>query len=328
MKCLNCKEEGSHLDFENGEYSCSNPSIPASEAIIDVKLVENKKDAKKTIILTSSSANSVQNCPQRYDYEINQQLCLPNKGVALEKGDLFHFFLENYYKGLLVNNTTLQYIDKKIPTHEIVNMAILKVREKSVNSHLESVDTEEVIQFAREYVQHYVNDGWTPIAVEEKFSVVIYEDDNFRIIAEGKVDLVANTAQQNINLVVDHKTGKRNVQPSKLSTQFQLYALALNYNNVMVNKINWVKDPSNRFHRYLLSYDKTLIEEFKQDLIYWAFEIIKHTESNYFPRNRTSCDKYSGCPFKLLCESIPDVRQLKIDQFYVKNESYHLFTED
>lgn len=327
MKCLNCQEEGSHYNFKDKSYSCL-INIEAIKKDVDERVDRILKPGKKTIILTSSSLNSVQNCPQRYDYEINKQLCLPNKGQALEKGDLFHIFLENYYKGLLINNTDLQYLDKKIPLHEIVNQAILRVREKSVTLHLESVDTEEVIQFAREYASFYANDGWTPVAVEEKFSVVVYEDDNFRIVTTGKVDLVANTVAQNINLVVDHKTGKRNVQPSKLSTQFQLYALALNYSNVMVNKINWVKDPSNRFHRYLLSYDKSIIEEFRNDLIYWAFEVIKHSESNYYPRNRTSCDKYSGCPYKLLCESIPDARELKIDQFYVKNENYHLFVED
>lgn len=320
MKCLNCNEEGSHFNVKDRSYSCN---------IIDIEVVkeELKKEAKKTVIITSSSANSVQNCPQRYDYEINQQLCLPNKGVALEKGDLFHLFLESYYKGLYLNASP-DMNGKKIPLNEIVNNAILKVREKTVEMHLESEDTEEVIKTAKDYVLFYQNDGWTPIAVEQKFSVVIYEDETFRIIFEGKVDLVANTAQQNINLIVDHKTGKRNIQPSKLSTQFQGYALALEYSNVMVNKINWVKYPNNRFHRYLLSYDKSLLEEFRNDLIYWSFEIIKHSSNNYFPRNRTSCDKYSGCPFKLLCESIPDVRQLKIDQFYVKNENYHLFVED
>lgn len=281
--------------------------------------------SKKTLIITSSSANSVQLCPQRYDYEINQQLCLPNKGIALEKGDLFHIFLENYYKGLLFNYDN---IENKIPLHEIVNNAILRVREKSVDLHLESEDSEEVVTFAKEYVLHYQNDGWTPKAVEQKFSVVIYEDDNFRIIFEGKVDLVANTAAQNLDIIVDHKTGKKNTVPSKLSTQFIGYSLSLGVQNVLVNKINWVKDPDNRFHRYLLNYDKSIIEEFRQDLIYWSFQIIGHTDNNYFPRNRTSCDKFSGCPFRSICKTIPEARQFKIDRDYVKNKNYHLFIED
>jgi hypothetical protein len=284
--------------------------------------------SKKTIILSSSSLNSIQLCPQRYDYEINNQLSPVNKGKAMEKGTLFHTFLEYYYKGIMFNDK-VENLNNRIPVSDIVSNAILKVREQSVSMNIEMDEVDEVIQFGTEYVLFYQNDGWTPVAVEEQFNAVLFEDDNFRIVITGKIDLIVNTAKQNLTILVDHKTGSRNKPPLKLSTQFQLYCLAMGYNNVEVNKINWVKDPSNRFHRYLLNYDSHILEEFRQDTIYWAMEIVKHSETGFYPRNRTSCDKYNtGCPFVRLCESVPGSRQYKIDKDFVKNETYHLFVED
>jgi hypothetical protein len=81
-----------------------------------------------------------------------------------------------------------------------------------------------------------------------------------------------------------------------------------------MNKIGFQKTltPAERFQRFVFNIDKDRIEEWKVNAIWWVRLYADCIESDNYPMNLTSCDKYSGCIFKRICESDPNSREYKL----------------
>jgi hypothetical protein len=196
----------------------------------------------------------------------------------------------------------------------IRDFAITVGRYFSTKMDLGSEDVEESIFQFKEYCNYYEHDSWSPLAVEEVGSKILFENESYKFIYNFKIDMVAE--QGRIIAPFDHKTSKRRSEPSSLSNQFIGYCYGLGMNNIVINKIGFQKSlsPSQRFNRYILTIDDARISEWIENTINWCAKILEAKESNFWHMNLTSCDKYAGCVYAPLCETDPESRLYKIER--------------
>ena len=81
-----------------------------------------------------------------------------------------------------------------------------------------------------------------------------------------------------------------------------------------------------RMTRILHSYTKAHIEEWELETISWIKQMIIYAKNNHFPGNNTSCDKYSGCSFRDVCDAAPVARQFKLENLF-KKKTHELYAE-
>jgi len=181
---------------------------------------------------------------------------------------------------------------------------------------LDIAEVEETIHIFGQYTDHWENDGWDNIIdVEAVGSKKIYEDDNLIILYEVKIDLIPEIG--GMKIPVDHKHSSSRRDPNELSNQFKGYCWFLGSNNLIVNEIGFQKTvkPVDKFRRHVLSFPHAIIEEWKENTIFWVKMQLHYDEANTHPRNYTSCDKFSGCELKAVCKAEPgDLRNHKLSQ--------------
>lgn len=299
----------------------------------------------RTIALDSQILNTVCACGRKAYYEFLQNWRPTEKAEALEKGDLMHRMLAHYYRARQANRTD---------TAKVVAEAVELAHVAFVDMDLTESTFEENVKQFKEYALFYSNDGWRPLEVERPFSKVLYrrEDEvlwrvgdviatkdtlgaeptvlkeGLQILYEGVIDLITDTPHG--IFVVDHKTASRRSTPSKLSNQFMGYSWATGSYNFIVNRIGFQKTlpPKERFQRPFLSYNPQILKEWAEQAIYWTKVLVNYIDSDYFPPNFTSCDKYSGCIFQKICEAIPDVREFKLQTNFYIGEPWSPHTRD
>lgn len=282
----------------------------------------------KILTIDSSILNTIQQCARKTQYSFVYNLQPHERDPALEKGDLMHKMLEVYY-GMklddgpdkesavwleLINDAGIRPIGD--PVKKGVDAGLYYASKMAISSDISN----EVIEQFQAYCEYYEHDSWHPLHVEETGDKDLYinEEAGMRIVYTYKIDLVAEKGR--IKAPFDHKTGSRRQEPSSLSNQFIGYCYAMNTNTIVVNKIGFQKSlkPADRFNRYILTVDDRRINEWIQNSVYWTINYYKLQEEDFFPMNLTSCDKYSGCVFRRVCESDLDSRQWKLDRDYVQ----------
>ena len=288
---------------------------------------------QRIISCDSTILNTLQACARKCDLSFNKNVHTVSKASPLERGDLMHKMLEIYYalKGdcFRLNSpvwTELTSAGLIIPTSRehmiIVNFATACGRYFATQMELEADDVESVYFQFKEYCIFNQHDNWIPLAVEEVGSKVLFENEDFKFIYNFKIDLIA---QQGNNIVPwDHKTSKRREEVSDLSNQFIGYAWALNLEHVLVNKIGFQKTlkPGERFQRFILNISSARRKEWQQNTINWMFQLVNNQNSDNWPMNLTSCDKYNGCLYKPLCSADPESREYKIERDYKIGDSW------
>lgn len=293
---------------------------------------------KQVFNFDSSILNTFQSCARKYEYTFLKNISPLEKAGALESGDLMHKMLEIYYS-LQVNNFSF---DTPV-WREVKNQGLIPPARKTfpdlqkfsvqagryfaTKLSLPDEEIEECIYQYQEYTNHYEHDSWNPLAVEEVGSKVLYEDDDLTILYSFKIDLVAE--QGNVIAPFDHKTARRREEPSSVSNQFIGYCYGLGLNHIVVNKIGFQKTLSRaqRFNRFILTVDDERIEEWKQNTVFWAMQMIHSQSRNHYPMNLTSCDKYSGCIYRDLCESSPSARDWKMETQFKVSETWDVAKE-
>jgi len=254
----------------------------------------------KTIIaIDSTKLNVLQLCARKYDWVFNGTFSPLSKPDYLERGDLMHKMLAPYYVMRRYRSRWAQ----NNRTHEDIIKICLRIGEHfAIKMQLHPDDVQDTMYQFGEYCKHYEHDGWDRIlAVEQPGSFVLYEDDKLCIIYDMKPDLVLQL--DNGIIPVDHKTAKQRKEPSRLANQFIGYCYGLGGNNIVVNKIGFQKTlkPNERFQRYTLSYPDDVLQEWKDNTVWWIKLLLQHIEQDYWPANFTSCDKWAGCVFANVC---------------------------
>lgn len=285
----------------------------------------------RTIALDSTILNTLQNCGRKVDLEFLRNWRPTEKAEALEKGDLMHQMLAHYYRERRKGRT------KDPNMHSIVIAEAVELGRRAAAGMDLSVSTsEEDIKQFKENIMFWQQDGWEILEVEQPFSKVLYErpdqpgKEGLRILYEGVIDLVVQNPSPYAICIVDHKTSSRRGTVSKLSNQFMGYSWAMNVQQVIINKIGFQKTlpPRERFNRVFLQYERELLKEWTRNTIYWVHVLVGYVDQKYFPPNFTSCDKYSGCIFKGVCESIPAVREFKLQAHFYEGKPWSPHTRD
>lgn len=268
------------------------------------------------LTISPSSFGSLQECPTKYNYGSLKRLRpLEEKRDKMDRGSLFHEMLEFHY--------TMQ--KNKIPYNEIVLGATELAREKYRNDEYEYDITEECVKNYQEYAIYYASDGWEPLEIEVPFSKVLYEGENHKIVSEGIIDLIAKNLTESV-FPIDHKTTDQQKGVTILNNQFMNYCWATDTNVMVKNEIGFQKTygPGQRFKRHVLTYDKTHLEEWRENVILYCMNLIGYIEKDYFPKNFSSCQY---CRYKRICESTPDSRDYKISSMYKVGEAFDIFAK-
>ena len=293
---------------------------------------------QKILSLDATILNTFMSCARKAKYSFIDNLRPPDKEEALERGDLIHKMLEVYYSLQLKNFEFNTEVWKEIlqsgikaPTKNDLSttrdFAISTGRYFSTKMTLPSEEVEESIYQFREYCNYFSHDSWSPLAVEEVGSKILFENEEFKFIYNFKIDLIAE--QGRIIAPFDHKTSRRRSEPSSLSNQFIGYCYGLGLNNIVINKIGFQKSltPAQRFNRYILTIDDARIAEWVDNTIYWCARIVEAKENDSWPMNLTSCDKYSGCIYASLCETDPESRLYKIERDFKVDKPWDVAKE-
>lgn len=262
------------------------------------------------MILSPNSLTQSQLCMKRFEYYKIQNLVLNKTAKALNEGTLIHQILADYYKGIM------EHADKT----NLLQAILTKARVDSIEMQMEVEDVDACIKTCIDYFNYYQNDTWQPIAVEQMFSTSIFEDDELNLIIEGRIDLIVSAGEEKI--IVDHKKEGRKSKRSILDNQFICYPFVFGLNKTCQNVLGMQKSypPEKRFERILHSYSKEHFQEWYESTIYQAKSILRSSESGFFPRSYSSCNKWGGCPYKQICESTPDTRAWVIERDYMRSE--------
>lgn len=282
---------------------------------------------KPVLVIDSQILNNYDACPSKAYYSFVMNAKTKIKATALDEGDMMHYMMKFHYK-LIKHNQEYTGISS-IKGHPISRFTIKEISEivkRKAEKYLLSLDLDaelgmEVYRTYNDYWQYYSNETWQILEIESPFARVLHEDDELKIIYCGVIDLLTNVA------IVDHKTSSRRGEPTGLSNQFMGYCWALGTNNLVINKIGFQKTLKNeeKFERYTKSYPPELINEWKENTICKAKSLYKDLldiENMSRKKNYTSCDKYSGCIFQKVCETVPEARDFVIQRDYLIGEPW------
>ena len=288
--------------------------------------------------LDSQILNAIDRCDTDYLYSHIMNFRPLMKAPALERGGCFHDMLKQYY--------TVRKEEPLRITNDhalVVEECLLIGRVFLSNSGMGLADFEEDARVFKEYVLRWQYDGWEIIDIEKPFSRVIFDSDDpftfagkkyagLTIIYEGIVDLIIKDPKSGM-AVVDHKTESRRSFPFELSNQFQGYEWAFNM-PVIVNKVGYQTslDPKEKFRRLVHNTGAPALREWRLDAIASVLRAINvwesHLAGRHIHRNRTSCDKYSGCIWQRVCKVPEEVREFKLQAYFYKDKPWDPYTRD
>lgn len=274
---------------------------------------------EKTIIcFDATEIDNYDMCKFRWDMFHHKHIRPKHTESFFEKGTLVHFQLEHYYKEKLITGGPVG----KDKIEEIAELS--RIKSLQFDLTLEEVG-EHVFQF-REYVRYYDDENIIPIYIEQPFMVKIYEDEDLIVYISGQPDLIFRYSGSSDIAVMDHKRMTREFPYSPMRNQFQLYATAMQTDTVIVNKVGFqkTKAPKDRFVRTPLIYSPEILEEWKEDTINTAKEMVVYYNAQHFPRNRTSCEKFNGCYLQRYCSTKPRARGFLLGTEYVVGEPWDI----
>lgn len=274
---------------------------------------------RKVIAVDSQMLNTHASCNRKFDLYHIQNWRPGQVGEPLERGDLVHVILAEYYRARMRGKTELP---------EMLSVAIEAGRNRALDLALTPEEAEYIIRVSVENLAHWHQDGWKVLFVEQPFSKVIFEDEDYVFLYEGIMDLGVETFFG--PMVVDHKSGKRREDPHKLSNQFMGYSWAADLPNVMINRVGMQKSlkTADKFQRQHISYAKELISEWRTNTIHEIKKMAFNAKHNLWTPNFTSCDKFGGCLFEEVCEVAPAMRPYKIEARFYKGEPWSPYTRD
>lgn len=274
---------------------------------------------KRILALDSQILDAIQKCAFYCFLNFVQNYRTNTKPEAMERGDLGHTILEEYYK-LLKNG---------IDWNDAVNQATNKGREHYMSLNLDFQVSEWVIKTFHQYAEYYRHDGIQILGIEETFSFVIYEDDELIVLYEGKIDLHAEFP--NIGpTVMDHKWRAVKADYSPLDNQFIGYATHTKSNLVYVNEVGLQKSytPDVKFRRVPVMIGEGVKERWLKNTINWAKILDFNIQNNVWPQSHlktaplgiTQCVK---CQYERICNSQSDEEMnRKIQDYFHLGEKW------
>lgn len=276
-------------------------------------------EEKQILVFDSSEQDDFSLCKRRWHLIHHLQLrSITTTAHALDRGTLLHLILAKYYT-LKMEGTS---------EADAIELAVQKGKEDSLEIEgLFPHECNEVYFQFREYCRYYseIEDKYYPIAIEQTFFKIIYEDDNLIIALQGIIDYLGKYIGSDLKIVMDHKGVSKRENYTKLRNQFRNYALAAEADTVVVNKVGFQKTlpPEERFSRQIITYSQDELDEQVEMIIADGKEMLICMQAEYYKPNYTSCDKWGGCQFREnFCEARPDVRPYRIGTHFVVGKKW------
>lgn len=283
---------------------------------------------KQTIVISAHQLDNIQSCPRLYYYAniLNIVSIESEESKRSDRGILLHHLLDIHYKSIILSKGLTLSNEQILPGVELMrDLALNKATELSLTLD----EASGIIKLYEEYRNFYpIQSDWEIEASEVEFAKVIYEDEDVRIIDQGKIDLlVKHKRLSNLQIVVDHKYSSKNYPTSGRDTQNLNYCLVTGRRDFVINQLGDQKTLpiEKRMVRTHYCYGDHQIEEFKNDVIYWTLETVrtqvKAMNYDYIPANRRSCMKFGKkCTYFDLCETTPDNVEYKIKAEFIRRK--------
>ncbi len=270
---------------------------------------------KKSVVLDATVLSTVMGCGQLAEFQFSQNLRPINgKGNALSAGILVHKILEVYYRNLIDGSARNNAIalgmsagEDYYKSEDCENVPYDNILDDQ--KKIKQVGYSHIVETMQQYFDFYKNDAWTPLETETVKGLVIFEDDDIRVLWKAKLDCLMDTYHGIIPM--DHKTMKMNRESSSLNNQFMGQCVVAGTRMMIIDKIGFQKslEPKAKFLRPVMNYSNDRLEEWKAIIGYWAKVYSNYVESNYWPPNFTHCDKFGGCIMRGICESDRGMRE-------------------
>jgi len=265
----------------------------------------------------------------KYLYDKLVEAAPPTKPAFLEKGDLMHIMLAEYYR------EKMKPVEERLKHLEMIEKAIMLGRQRVVTMDLDVIESEDiVISTFRDYCLYWQNDNYLPVAVEQAMVIPIYErpdsdeGEGLRVLFQLIVDIIFEN-QQGHRIWTDHKTRSRNDNnPIALSNQFMAYAHLSGTNRSMRNNVGFQTSlpPEKKFTRDFFPYPKAVLEHWVGWTVYRAQFIDACIKEDHFPPDFTKCGDFGGCWFADVCMQSPvDRERFLNDNFIQKKRNVSIF---
>lgn len=255
--------------------------------------------SKVNLVLDATMFDTFLVCPEKFNNRFNKNKVTTTKAEPLDKGSLIHVGKEAYNKALATGDKWEKAVDK--------SLVAVRVEAAGPDCDLSSRDVDRVLEVLEEHSTYWriADQGRVYNAIEKPFSYTLYEDDTFRFIMIGKIDLVFSDNVYK-KTPSDYKTYSRDFPLRRNTIQFSNYAYAMQSNILFVDRVGFQTSvkPSEKFKRVPMSYDPLYFEQWKKNMIKWFFEYYDCAADNEWPMNTTSCDKFNRiCEYFEVCDT-------------------------
>lgn len=282
----------------------------------------------------STSLRALKNCPRYYQYNMIDGYVTRGESVHLRFGSEYNNALVTYHKCRAKGQ------DKEEATLGAVRYALehtwdeklgrpwtsdepTKTRETLVRSIIWYLD-----QFSDDSLETLILANGEP-AVEMPFRFNI--DVSSSLTGEdyllcGYLDRMV-TFQDQI-WITDWKTSKyalnetyfHKYSPDPQVSQYTYAGMIVTPNPIagMIIDATQLGVTFSRFQRGHISRTKAQLNEWLEDTIFHIKQNETFVKNNYWPMNDSACDKYGGCPYRVICSASPEFRPMHLEALFHK----------
>lgn len=271
---------------------------------------------KLTLTCDSHSLRSFKQCPARFDFVHERKIEPIEHNEKFDIGTAVHELMRVYY-GLKKEKGEITPVELSQ-----INELILQPTTYLTQDQKDFLE----VRFLR-YHKHYKNDSYVTVAVETGFSKILYEDDNYLFIYEGRPDWVfrLNDNVDSILGVADHKSQSRHYDHYFYNDQALGYCWAAGTQLFTYNYFGLQETgtPDSWFRRSKKIFQPQEIGEWHKTTIEWYFKIARILEEAVFFGNKSQWDKswqcqngWGICEFARICEAPSIMKEDVINRFY------------
>ena len=232
------------------------------------------------------------------------------KKAAFTKGSILGRWLNLYY----YNKIKPKHSIPKVLYNPLIWTELL-----STELNITKVEAFNFYKVLISYSEFYKHESWKPVAIEQGFSKILYEDEDNLFVYEGRIDLVVETDKG--YTIVDHKTQAMTYSIYEFNNQCLGYLWGTNAIEFLYNYLVLTKTP--QFHRAPHLFNQNQIDSWKEETIQWYFRIKQAMQSQTFLKNLTCESKFGKCDFTPLCEQPNEkVKLFLIQSNFQKRKQY------
>lgn len=286
--------------------------------------LSTSEDGRTIIRITASILNSY-NCSLRGHFQFERNLThAAGNEPYFDRGTYIHAMLEVYYQLKMWSD-----FQHDVMVREAIQYGRYIYTKLNISAEIQ----EKSIATFRAYCEKYAYEQLVPLGVEVPFSAVLYEDDRYTILYEGKRDLIGDL--QNEIVTIDYKTSERRTaaegkspKPPLITNQWAGYCWGDQYgrsNTIIWRHLVLTKEPG--FEEEVINYTPIRLAEWRAGVIYQVFQ---HIQRGGYPiPNHAQC--YGGkspCRYVRICLADPEDRERVIKTWFKEGDKpYDHFDE-